>query len=824
MPAGNANDQVLLGVLAHELRNGLAPLRLAREVVRVAGADAARVQKATGILDRQLERMVRVVDDAYDISLLVNDGLELQRERIDLRYLISQKACTAVPAAEYRNISLRAIEPPQAMPADVDPGRLLQALDGLLNQAILASARGGEVTLCPLEDRGQLTVRIRYTGQHEVSAAIARIAAGLPNADASYGTGEMGIELMLALRLIHLHGGTVESAWRDAEAATDLIVRLPCVGHAPVAALGAAQADACAPPVSGPELAASARPTLPPGDSARPHIILADDNADLREYVASLLAEHWDVSTFGDGAAALEAARRRVPDLVLTDVVMPGLDGFGLLRALREDAQTRAVPVIMLSARSAEEARVQGLDAGADDYLVKPFGAQELLARVRTHLDIARLRREAVEAAKHDPLTGLANRAQGYAFAESIFARARRSGTQAAVLVIDLDRFKPINDTYGHDVGDSVLQEVARRLKASLRGEDVVARLGGDEFLAVLSSIRNGSDAANACRHIIASLELPIRVRDLQLRISPSIGISIFPRDGSDISLLAKNADMAMYHAKQNGRNTFHFFTEELDRRAARTQRIEARLRHSMDQQEFELNYQPIVDLSTRRVEGVEALLRWPAAGIGPEEFIPIAEMSGVIEQLGEWAMRECCRQVRSWQQAGLPRMTLSINVSPLQFRQPSLLPAITHALEKHDLDPGDIQLELTETALLHDEADAIAHMRAIKDYGLKLALDDFGRGYSSLHYIGRLPLDTIKVDQSFVRNLDVDLASAAVTDAVIAIGRSLGLSVVAEGIESAQVLRKLQDRNCHRVQGNFICPPLPADQLVGWYRRWTAQ
>jgi diguanylate cyclase (GGDEF)-like protein len=475
----------------------------------------------------------------------------------------------------------------------------------------------------------------------------------------------------------------------------------------------------------------------------------------------------------------------------------------------------------MLSARSEEEARVEGLDAGADDYLVKPFGAQELLARVRTHLDIARLRREAVEAAKHDALTGLANRAQGYAFADAIFARARRSATQAAVLVIDLDRFKPINDTYGHEVGDMVLQEVARRLKASLRGEDVVARLGGDEFLAVLSSIRNGSDAANASRHIIASLEHPIRVRDMQLRISPSIGISLFPEDGIEISVLAKNADMAMYHAKQSGRKSFHFFTPELDRRAARIQSIEARLRHSMEHEEFELSYQPIVNLSTRRLEGVEALMRWPAAGIGPEEFIPIAEMSGVIERLGDWAMQECCRQVRRWQQAGLPRMTASINVSPLQFRQPGLLPAITQAVEHNRIEPSDIQLELTETALLYDAAEAIAHMHAIKSYGLKLALDDFGRGYSSLHYIGRLPLDTIKVDQSFVRNLNVDLASAAVTDAVIAIGRSLGLSVVAEGIESEDVLQRLQDKQCHRVQGNFICPPLRADEFVQWYWQW---
>jgi diguanylate cyclase (GGDEF)-like protein len=804
MHRDNNDNQGLLGLLAHDLRNGLAPLRLAWEVVRRAGDDPVKRQHAGGILDRQLARMVRLVDDAEDISSIAEGSLTLQSQCVDVRCTLSEVANDAASIARAYDVGLRVTLPDEPVLADADPARLLQALSRLFLHAIQSTAASCEVDVwAGMDNNGGLVMRLRHPSR------------GPPD--------QLGIELIVSLRLIELHGGTLEARGAADPPASEFIVRLPAAQRPALAALATAPLQG--PPASTPATGLAQQLTaLPAAEGGRPLVMLVDDNSEIREYVGSLLAVHWEVAVYADGASALDAARARPPDLVLTDIVMPGLDGFGLLRALRQDSTTRVVPVIMLSARSAEEARVQGLDAGADDYLVKPFGSQELLARVRTHLDIARLRREAVEAAKHDPLTGLANRSQGYAFADAIFARARRGGTQAAVLVIDLDRFKPINDTYGHDVGDSVLQEVARRLKASLRGEDVVARLGGDEFLAVLAGIRNGSDAANACRHILASLELPVRVRDLQLRISPSIGISIFPDDGIDVSVLAKNADMAMYHAKQSGRNTFHFFTAELDRRAARIQRIEARLRHSLDQQEFELNYQPIVNLSTRRVEAVEALLRWPAAGIGPEEFIPIAEMSGVIERLGEWAMRECCAQVRRWQHAGLPRMTLSINVSPLQFRQPGLLSTITQAVEMHQLDPADIQLELTETALLHDEADAIAHMRAIKDYGLKLALDDFGRGFSSLHYIGRLPLDTIKVDQSFVRNLAVDLASAAVTDAVIAIGRSLGLSVVAEGIESAQVLRKLQERDCHRVQGNFICPPVSADELVGWYRQWTAQ
>jgi diguanylate cyclase (GGDEF)-like protein len=821
--ADGGRKDAFLAVLAHELRNRLAPVRLAWEVVRNGGHDADRLKQATRILDHQLAALVPLVDDVLDVSRMERGRLSLYRERTDLRLILSRQAQAAGEAAAARGVRFLAALPDEAAPADVDGGRIGQSLARLLAHAVHCTPPGGTVGFSARADGPALLIAVRYDLGSGLAPERLMHLFGLLSDQPGQGAGELAVELHLAARLIQMHGGSIRAMPSADGLATELSVRVPLAP--PQAGLATTAAAATRPALQfAPNAESACAPPPSTGRARSPRILLVDDNRELREHVGALLRMHWDVEEHADGEAALHAARARPPELVLTDVMMPVLDGFGLVRALRAEPRTREVPVIMISGHGAEEARVEGLDAGADDYLVKPFGVRELLARVRTHLDVARLRREAVEAAKHDPLTGLANREQGYAFADAIFARARRSGTLAAVLVIDLDRFKPINDTYGHEVGDRVLQEVARRLKASLRGEDIVARLGGDEFLVVLSSVRSPADAEDACRHILDSFGQAVAVRELRLRISPSIGISIFPDDGTDVASLAKNADMAMYHAKKGHRGGYHFFTPELNRRASRVQSIEARLRHSLDQREFELHYQPIVDLSRHTLEGVEALMRWPGTGIGPEEFIPIAEISGTIEQLGEWAMRECCRAARAWQQDGLPDVTVSINVSPLQFRHPGLLPAIAGAVEENQVDPSRVQLELTESALLHDAAEAISHMQAIKQYGLKLALDDFGRGYSSLHYIGRLPLDTLKVDQSFVRSIDVDLASAAVTDAVIAIGRSLGLTVVAEGIESEVVLERLLERNCHRLQGNLICPPLRAGELMQWYRSWSTR
>ncbi|HEY0843830.1 MAG TPA: EAL domain-containing protein [Noviherbaspirillum sp.] len=654
-----------------------------------------------------------------------------------------------------------------------------------------------------------------------------------------------GIGLALAHELVKLHGGTI-GVESEPYQGTTFKVRIPGgTAHLSADRIGAHSSlsstaieprafveealhwlpgDNAEQEAQEQRIAAASQPQSEsvPGGTRRARILLADDNADMREYVCRLLAPYWEVEAVADGMQALEAAWRNPPDLVLTDVMMPNLDGFGLLRALRTDKRTRATPIIMLSARAGEEARVEGLEAGADDYLVKPFGARELLARINTHLDISRQRQEAVETAQHDELTGLPNRKLTMDFAERLFASARRGGKRVGVLFIDMDRFKPINDVHGHQVGDAVLAEIARRLKSCVRAGDIAGRIGGDEFLVVLSDVRDSTDAAQAARHIIDALGQPYHVAGLALHSSPSIGIAVFHDDGEDMEQLIRRSDIAMYHAKEQGRNNFQFFTQELNDSLARARHIENRLRAGLERGEFKLHYQPVIDITTQALVGVEALLRLPGMDLGPAEFIPVAEASGMMDALGNWIVHEACRQIRQWRDRQLPAWPLSINVSPLQLQQGTLHDAVAHALNEHGIDPSQLQLEFAETSVLKNKGDAIASARALKTLGVRIALDDFGKGYSDLNCL-RLPLDAVKIDQEYVHRLASDKASMAVAEAIVAIGKTLGVTVIAAGIESAETLETVRTSECRQVQGFYVCPPVPPEELEEWYHHWQA-
>ncbi|QDZ30024.1 PAS domain S-box protein [Noviherbaspirillum sp. UKPF54] len=426
---------------------------------------------------------------------------------------------------------------------------------------------------------------------------------------------------------------------------------------------------------------------------------------------------------------------------------------------------------------------------------------------------------EMLQLAQHDTLTGLPNRALSYAFGERTLASARRDGLQSAVLFVDLDRFKPINDTYGHDAGDAVLREVARRLRGCVRADDMVGRLGGDEFLLVLGDVDGPRGAGRVAAQCIAALGQPCPYKELQLQVSSSIGIAMFPADGDDIFTLARNADAAMYHAKECGRDNFQFFTQELNERSASTLAMENRLRGGLRQDEFRLHYQPIVDLESGFVIGAEALLRWPGAGVTPDQFIPVAEYTGVIHQLGEWALNEACRQQRAWQANGLDALTMSVNVSPAQFRQEGFRATVAKAVAASGIDPDCLQLEITENALAKNAETAVDALRALRQIGVHVVLDDFGKDYSSLSNLKQLPVDAIKIDKDFIHDLDSDRGNMAITSAIIDLGRELGLQVIAEGIESQAVLDSLRARRCKAIQGFYVCEPVAGDEFEDWYR-----
>jgi diguanylate cyclase (GGDEF)-like protein/PAS domain S-box-containing protein len=1104
------------------------------------------------IAHRNSLRLLKLVNSLLDFARIQAGRAQACFEPIDLASFTADLAANFRSACESGGVALNVECPPLPEPVYVDRDMWEKIVLNLISNAFKFTL-AGRITVRLRPVGGAVELQVSDTGTGIPAEELPKVFDRFYRIKGSQGRSYEGSGIGLALvnELMALHGGSIRVDSEPGVGSTFTATVPLGKAHLPPERIVAAHALSSTALGAAPfveealrwlpakkevnaDNADPAAPAVPLG-GPRPRILWADDNADMRDYVRRLLSDRYDVEAVADGEEALIAARRQAPDLVLTDVMMPRLDGLALLRELRADPFTRSVPIVLLSARAGEEARIEGRATGADDYLVKPFSARELLAHIASGLDLARLRREAhaaaaatrtepgasvrilvaednraqrdylqsllsaaghevvaaedgeqalalarreapdllitdllmpkvdgfdlisrlrsesatagirviirsatfheqdartfvetlgvarflpktvastdllatvdnviqepppaqvsaavlarldaayrnlmsdalyrktaelgrevdarkqleaglrereqtlrlaqqvarigsfewdmaantfrcspelealyglpagtfdgryetwlelvhpddreaieqrVQAAResgrfegewraalpdgtvrwlagramvdhdelggrqrmlgvnidisdrkeieerirqaslHDPLTGLPNRALIYEFAEHLLGTMRREGGQAAVLFVDLDRFKPINDTYGHDIGDAVLKEVARRLLASVRSEDVVGRLGGDEFVAVLARMRNEEDAATVARHALTHLGQPIHLDDLTLQVSPSIGISLFLQDGATVDELIKNADMAMFHAKEAGRNTFQFFRPELNAHAAEVMRIESRLRTGIEQGEFALVFQPVVDLQTGQLAAAEALIRWPVMQVGPERFIPVAETAGLMPPLGEWVIREACRQQWEWRNEGLPTVPLSVNVSPIQFRQAGFAQGIARALAEAGLLPEDLRIEVTEGTVMKNVDVAASVLGALRETGVKVALDDFGTGYSSLSYLSRLPFDILKLDQSFVQQLGrigADNGNEAIAEAIIALAQSLGLDVVAEGVETAAAFDFLKGQHCRHGQGFHFSRPLPANQFQQWCRRHAA-
>lgn len=425
---------------------------------------------------------------------------------------------------------------------------------------------------------------------------------------------------------------------------------------------------------------------------------------------------------------------------------------------------------------------------------------------------------QAVHAAQHDVLTELPNRLLLNDRLTQAIGLARRHGQHLAVLFLDLDQFKHVNDSLGHEVGDALLQSVARRLVTCVRGSDTVSRQGGDEFLVLLSEIARADDAAATARKMIAALVAPHDIAPHVIHITGTIGISVYPEDGCDAETLVKCADTAMYHAKARGRNCYQFFEQTMHARAVERQRTEAGLHLALARHEFVLHYQPKVDLLTGMICGTEALLRWvhPERGIvSPKEFVPIAEDDGLMVPIGRWVLGEACRQTRAWIDEGRRPMAVAVNISAVEFRDPGFLPHVRMALRDSGLDARYLQLELTESALIpHDGSPGLV-LQALQEMGVQVAIDDFGTGYSSLSYLRKFPVSVLKIDRSFVQDIGAVPVGNSIVCAIISMGRSLGLRVIAEGVETGEQLAFLQAERCAEGQGFYFSQPLDAGQFA---------
>ncbi len=443
---------------------------------------------------------------------------------------------------------------------------------------------------------------------------------------------------------------------------------------------------------------------------------------------------------------------------------------------------------------------------------------KEVMGITHDFTDRKRAEEATVKAALHDKLTGLPNRALLFEYSSHVFDQAARNQHEGGMLFIDLDRFKPINDIHGHMVGDQVLKLVAHRVQGQVRKADLVFRLGGDEFLVLLPQLANSTEAAQIAQRVLKSLAEPMLIEGIEVQISGSIGISIFPRDGMDMQSLVNAADNAMYHAKQSGKNNWQFYSAELSGRVHAQISLQDKVRRALKSREFKLVYQPIIDIPSGRVMGAEALLRWPQSGVGPDQFIPAAEAVGQIIPIGDWVMQEACRAHKRWRSHGQPAIPISVNVSALQMRQKDFRFKVLSVLRQQKLSADALQIELTESTLLEDMDYAIYLLNNLQQDGVKISLDDFGTGYSSLSYLSRLPINKIKIDKSFVKHLTTDMASRAVTEAIIMLGRRLKLDIIAEGIETETMMDEVRHLGCHQAQGHYLSQPVDANAFETWY------
>lgn len=700
-------------------------------------------------------------------------------------------------------------------------------------------------------------------------------------------------------------------------------------------------------------------------------VLIVDDNpVNLGVLVEHLEDNGYRVAVAQGGEEALKRAEFVQPDLILLDVMMPGIDGFEVCRRLKANPDTKAIPVIFMTALADIHDKVTAFSAGGVDYISKPFQIEELTARVETHLALratqrrisvqnvalreeVAARRQAETAlqasevryrrlfetatdgtllldwktgevtdvnpalvemlsfdrasligcklweldsfkevpecktilselhdredfhakhwvlkrgdegaidveivgghyeaagahviqcnirniterkqaearirymALHDALTGLPNRTLLEDRLGHDIAQARRNGGRMAVLMLDLDRFKHVNDSLGHHVGDQLLEEVAVRLRGCLREGDTAARLGGDEFVLALPGIIEDETAEMAARRVLTALSEPFMIEEHEIRTGGSVGIGLYPKDGEDAEAVLRAADAAMYAAKHSGRGTCHFFTPELNEATRRRHNLINDLQQACAKEEFVLHYQPQVTVETGKVAGIETLLRWnhPSEGIvSPMVFVPLLEELGLIEQVGQWVLRTACKQNKQWQDEGLPPMRMAVNVSAQQFYRGDIVGAVKLALKESGLASEWLELELTESLTLDDSDTTLRIMEQLKKLGVGLSLDDFGTGWSSLSYLRRFPIDRIKIDRSFMRDVATHPNAAAVVQSILHLAQSLGMDCVAEGVETVAQFEYLQQHLCAESQGFLFSKPVPAEQLPALLDSW---
>ena len=553
-------------------------------------------------------------------------------------------------------------------------------------------------------------------------------------------------------------------------------------------------------------------------------ILLVDDrpeNALALEAILEPLGQ--DLVRASSGEQALKQILRRDFALILLDVEMPGLDGFKTARHIKSRERSRHIPIIFMTANDKEEEEaLRGYSVGAADYVLKPFHPDILRSKVSVFLDLHRLKSEAdslAHRALHDSLTGLANRVLFVNRLEMALAGLARRSSQVAVLFLDLDGFKLVNDRLGHEAGDELLKEIAGRLRDVMRPSDTVARFGGDEFTILAEGYTSEAQVVATAERIHTVLREPFALEVGEARIGTSIGISLASGTGADAEPLIREADAAMYRAKRAGGGRHELYDVAMRRRAAMRLRTETALHQAIEREEFRVFYQPKVRIATGELFGVEALVRWqhPDRGLlGPGEFIPLAEETSLIVPLGRWVLGEALRQGREWRarHPAAARLMMAVNLSAHQLSRSDLCDVVSESLAAAGVDPSLLCLEITESVVMEETEATIASLHRLRDVGVRLAIDDFGSGYSSLSYLRSFPVDILKIDRSFVQGLGRDRRNASIAGAIVSLAHALDLTAIAEGVETEAQLAELRGLGCDVAQGFLFARPAPPEEL----------
>lgn len=586
------------------------------------------------------------------------------------------------------------------------------------------------------------------------------------------------------------------------------------------------------------ELEVTSQPAQPPS------LLVVDDVPENIHELIESLKDDFRIRVATNGVRALEIMQdAEPPDLVLLDIVMPEMDGYEVCRRIKATPLGSRTPVIFITVMDAPQEKVKGFELGAADYITKPFDIDEVRARIRAHLELSRLRciledmvaqrtamfrvsEEKYRVLAHrDPLTGLANRVLFAEILDHAILHAERRSGEFALLHVDLDNFATINESLGHHLGDLLLYDAGQRLQALLPEPDSIARTGGDEFSVIVE--RNGDAPVDLlAQRLIDTLAAPFLLGEQSIYAGASIGVALYPSDGTSAEALQSNAEAALHEAKNQGRGMLCFFSPDMSSRARRRLTLDAELRRAIERNELCLHYQPQVDLVSGEIVGLEALVRWqhPERGlIQPGDFIPLAEESGLVVPLGDWVLREACRQIKAWSSAGLNPRHTSVNVSAVQLSHGHLVDSVRAALAEAGIAPEKLELEITESFVMVDRDRSFKSLADLKALGVHLSIDDFGTGYSSLSYLQQLEVDKLKVDISFIHNMTTNSGNASIVRAIIGLGHSLGLEVIAEGVEDMGQARYLRSLQCDVMQGYLISRPIPADEMTTFLSSFKA-